>query len=55
MKYPNELKIKLDIFYGIGGGILTFSKFRFFCLECFPKLTTGLSDEGRGARASKYS
>ena len=30
------------------GGVLTLSKFRFFCLECFPKLTTGLSDEEGG-------
>ena len=50
MKYPNESKIKLDIFYGSGGDIDLF-KIQFF----FPKLTTGLLDEGRGARASKYS
>ena len=31
--------------YVSGGGILTCV---FFCLECFPKLTTGLSDEGGG-------
>ena len=32
-----------------GGGILTFFKIMiFFCLECFPKLTTGLSDERGG-------
>ena len=31
-----------------GGNIDLFKILIFFCLECFPKLTTGLSDERGG-------
>ena len=32
----------------LGGGYWPFQNSDFFCLECFPKLTTGLSDERGG-------
>ena len=56
MKYTNESKIRLNIFlFEWGGNVDLFKILIFFCLECFPKLSTRLSDEGRGARASEYS
>ena len=49
MKYTNESKIRLNIFlFEWGGNVDLFKILIFFCLECFPKLTTGLSDERGG-------
>ena len=49
MKYTNESKIRSNIFLcEWRGNIDLFKILFFFCLECFPKLTTGLSDEGGG-------
>ena len=49
MKYTNESKIRLNIFlFEWGGECWPFQNSDFFCLECFPKLTTGLSDERGG-------